>query len=125
MNLNLQMELFAAALEELERDPDLVNQVLEISCAVDADEIDILRYDMPLQNCGFPPPRSALLGRSDRRIAALTLHLCNRYSQLQGKQRLSTSQFRRATAELQATPLGSSPSHQNRPRQNPGDPAWL
>jgi len=50
MNLDLQMELFSAALEELEGNPDLVNQVLEITCAADASEIDILRYDLPSQN---------------------------------------------------------------------------
>jgi hypothetical protein len=47
MNLDLQLEMFSLALDELERDADLVNQVLEITVLDTDDEIDILRYRLP------------------------------------------------------------------------------
>ena len=43
----LQLELFEAALDELDSDYDLVNQVLEITLRDFQDEIDILRYRLP------------------------------------------------------------------------------
>ncbi len=45
MDLDLQLELFKEALDELENTPDLVNQVLEISLEEDA--IDIRRQLPP------------------------------------------------------------------------------
>jgi hypothetical protein len=47
MNLELQAELFAAALDELELNEDLVNQVLEITTSEDENSIDIVRYRLP------------------------------------------------------------------------------
>jgi hypothetical protein len=45
MDLDMQMELFEGALNELDRDGDLVNQVLEIS--TDGEELHVLRYKLP------------------------------------------------------------------------------
>ena len=42
----MQIELFEQALEELEAEPDLINQVLEVSLE-DEDELRILRYVLP------------------------------------------------------------------------------
>lgn len=47
MDLDLQLELFEAALDELDCDSDLVNQVLEITLPDPADEIEVLRYKLP------------------------------------------------------------------------------
>ena len=47
MNLDLQLEMFSLALDELERDADLVNQVLEITVLDTDEEIDVLRYRLP------------------------------------------------------------------------------
>jgi predicted nuclease of predicted toxin-antitoxin system len=47
MDLDLQRELFAAALDELDRDNDLVNQVLEITLTDLGEEIEVLRYRLP------------------------------------------------------------------------------
>jgi hypothetical protein len=47
MDLDLQLELFETALDELDRDSDLVNQVLEISLQDSGEEIDVLRYKLP------------------------------------------------------------------------------
>jgi hypothetical protein len=48
MDLDLQLDLFQAAMQELQRDPDLVNQVLEVSAAtLDAAEFTIRRYALP------------------------------------------------------------------------------
>jgi hypothetical protein len=47
MDLDLQLELFEAALDELDCDNDLVNQVLEITLPDPADEIEVLRYKLP------------------------------------------------------------------------------
>jgi hypothetical protein len=41
----LQLELFERALDELSSEPELVNQVLEIT--LDGEEIVITRYDLP------------------------------------------------------------------------------
>ena len=46
MDLDLQLELFEIALDELAGDPNLVNQVLEVTADA-ADEIHILRYALP------------------------------------------------------------------------------
>lgn len=46
MDLDMQIELFEQALQELEVAPDLVNQVLEISLE-DDDELRVLRYALP------------------------------------------------------------------------------
>jgi hypothetical protein len=45
MDLDMQLELFEQALDELESDADLVNQVLEIT--MDESTIDIRRYQLP------------------------------------------------------------------------------
>ena len=47
MDLDLQLELFQTALDELERDSDLLNQVLEVSLPDAEDEIEVLRYKLP------------------------------------------------------------------------------
>jgi hypothetical protein len=39
--------MFSLALDELEQDDDLVNQVLEITVLDTDEEIDILRYRLP------------------------------------------------------------------------------
>lgn len=46
MHLDLQLELFEVALDELAGTPGLVNQVLEI-CASEDEEIAVLRYALP------------------------------------------------------------------------------
>jgi len=46
MNLRMQLELFEHALDELEIDNDLVNQVLEITMI--EDNIQVRRYELPL-----------------------------------------------------------------------------
>ncbi len=45
MDLDMQLELFEQALEELEGNPDLINQVLEITC--EEDSIAVRRYGLP------------------------------------------------------------------------------
>jgi hypothetical protein len=45
LDLDLQRDLFAAALEELARDGDLVNQVIEV--LADGDQIRVDRYALP------------------------------------------------------------------------------
>ena len=48
MDLDLQLDLFDAAMDELERDADLMNQVVEVSAAtLAAAEFQIRRYDLP------------------------------------------------------------------------------
>jgi Domain of unknown function (DUF5615) len=46
MDLNMQIELFEQALEELAADADLVNQVLEITWEEDA--LHVRRYQLPV-----------------------------------------------------------------------------
>lgn len=46
MDLDMQIELFEQALVELAAEPDLINQVLEISLE-DQDELRVLRYALP------------------------------------------------------------------------------
>jgi hypothetical protein len=45
MDLDMQMELFEEVLNEIDRDGDLVNQVLEIS--TNGEELHVLRYRLP------------------------------------------------------------------------------
>lgn len=48
MDLDLQLELFDVALDEIERNPDLVNQVLEVTLAEkQASIITVRRYAFP------------------------------------------------------------------------------
>jgi len=47
MDLDTQLELFAVALDELERDGDLINQVLEVTLLDADDEVYLLRYRLP------------------------------------------------------------------------------
>ncbi len=47
MDLDLQLELFETALVEIDRDSDLVNQVLEIGLPDSGDDIEVLRYKLP------------------------------------------------------------------------------
>lgn len=47
MDLDMQIELFEQALVELDGDPDLVNQVLEIT--LDDDDLRVLRYALPTE----------------------------------------------------------------------------
>ncbi len=46
MDRALQLDLFEIALVELERDPEIINQVIEVTLAAN-DEIQVLRYDLP------------------------------------------------------------------------------
>jgi hypothetical protein len=48
MDLDMQIELFEQALLELDADPDLVNQVLEITLD-DDDDLRVLRYALPAE----------------------------------------------------------------------------
>jgi hypothetical protein len=48
MDLDLQLELFEVALDELDRDDDLVNQVLEVNLEDPDAEIEIRRYRLPM-----------------------------------------------------------------------------
>ena len=47
MDLDLQLELFGVALDELDRDSDLLNQVLEVTLEDADEEIEIRRYRLP------------------------------------------------------------------------------
>ena len=47
MDLDLQLELFEVALDELDRDDDLLNQVLEVNLEDPNEEIEI-RYRLRL-----------------------------------------------------------------------------
>jgi len=49
VDLDVQLELFERALEELTADGDLINQVLEITLS-DNDELRVLRYHLPPDN---------------------------------------------------------------------------
>jgi len=49
VDLDVQLELFERALEELTADGDLINQVLEITLG-DNDELRVLRYHLPPDN---------------------------------------------------------------------------
>ena len=50
MDLDLQLEMFEEALDELDRDDDLVNQVLEISLSDSSEKFEVLRYKMPAES---------------------------------------------------------------------------
>jgi hypothetical protein len=50
MDLDLQLEMLEEALDELDRDDDLVNQVLEISLSDSSEEFEVLRYKMPAES---------------------------------------------------------------------------
>ena len=50
MDLDLQLEMFEEALDELDRNDDLVNEVLEISLSDSSEEFAVLRYQMPAEN---------------------------------------------------------------------------
>jgi hypothetical protein len=47
MDLDLQLELFEVALDELDRDDDLLNQVLEVNLEDPDEEIEVRRYRLP------------------------------------------------------------------------------
>ena len=48
MDLDMHIEAFLAVLDALEREPDLVNQVLEATIERDgAPDIELRRYDLP------------------------------------------------------------------------------
>jgi uncharacterized protein DUF5615 len=47
MDLNLQRLLFGIVLEELDRQPDLTNQVLEVVIDESGESVDIVRYELP------------------------------------------------------------------------------
>ena len=50
MDLDMQLELFEATLDDLDAEPDLVNQVLEVSLEnVGDEEIRVLRYALPAE----------------------------------------------------------------------------
>ena len=47
MDLDLQLELLEHSLDDLDENPDLVNQVLEVTLEEDDDQIIIRRYALP------------------------------------------------------------------------------
>jgi hypothetical protein len=47
MDLDLQLELFSVAMDDLDRDSNLVNKVLEVTFRSETDDIEIIRYDLP------------------------------------------------------------------------------
>ena len=47
MDLDLQLELFEVARDELDRDGDLLNQVLEVNLEDPDEEIEVRRYRLP------------------------------------------------------------------------------
>jgi hypothetical protein len=47
MDLDLQLGLFSLALDELEYDDGLINQVLEVTAVGEEGEVEILRYRLP------------------------------------------------------------------------------
>jgi hypothetical protein len=49
MNRDLQLELFNHALDELDRDSDLVNQVLEVTLTESCSRIEVRRYKLPAE----------------------------------------------------------------------------
>jgi hypothetical protein len=51
MDLDLQLELFELALDELATAPDLINQVIEVTLENGVDEeIRVVRYALPAEN---------------------------------------------------------------------------
>ena len=47
MDLDLQLELFEVARDELDRDGDLLNQVLEVNLEDPDEDIEVRRYRLP------------------------------------------------------------------------------
>jgi hypothetical protein len=47
MDLDLQLELFGLALDELDRSSDMINEVLEVTLSEVDDDVEILRYRLP------------------------------------------------------------------------------
>jgi hypothetical protein len=47
MDLASQRELFSEVLDELDRDGDLTNQIIEVSLSASEDESDVIHYQMP------------------------------------------------------------------------------
>jgi hypothetical protein len=47
MDLNMQIELFDIALDEIQNDPDLYNKALEITYGSEADDFVVVRYEIP------------------------------------------------------------------------------
>jgi Domain of unknown function (DUF5615) len=47
MDLDLQLELFSVAMDDLALDSDLVNKVLEVTLRSETQDIEIIRYDLP------------------------------------------------------------------------------
>ena len=70
MDLDMQIKLFETALDELDQNSDLINQVLEITLdhANDA-EFTIIRYELP--TLPFPFPEGAARRRSPVRAARM------------------------------------------------------
>jgi hypothetical protein len=50
MDLELQRRLFGVVLEDLDEEPDLTNQVLEITIDASGQSVDILRYELPAES---------------------------------------------------------------------------
>jgi hypothetical protein len=50
MDLDLQLGMFEEALHELDRNDDLVNEVLEIWLSDSSEDFEVLRYKMPAEN---------------------------------------------------------------------------
>ena len=50
MNLELQRFLFGFVLDELDQQPDLTNQILEVSIDESGESVDILRYELPAES---------------------------------------------------------------------------
>ena len=48
MNLDMQIEVFDIALDEIQNDPDLYNKALEITHDTDADDFVVERYEIPV-----------------------------------------------------------------------------
>jgi len=54
MDLDLQLELFEVALDDLDAMPDLVNQVMEVTLkSASAEEIGVIRYGLPAEDDRF------------------------------------------------------------------------
>ena len=47
MDLDLQRLLFAFVLEELDQQPDLTNQILEVTVDESGERVDVVRFDLP------------------------------------------------------------------------------
>ena len=47
MDLELQMALFREVLIDLQENPDMTNQVLEVNLSDTGDQIELVHYEMP------------------------------------------------------------------------------